>query len=556
MQKTLRPGRRIVVAVTAITALVGGAVSPALATGHRERDRGGVAKAARVLLLSVDGLHQSDLDWYIGQHPQSALASLVRGGIDYTHASTPLPSDSFPGMVGLVTGGNPGTTGVYYDVSYNHALLPAGTTKCSPGAPLGAAVNYDESADKVPTALDAGQGLSGLPASILGLTGNARSLLNAASLPVDPKTCTPVFPHSYLRVNTVFDVAHSHGLPTAWSDKHAAYDVLTGPSGTGIDDLFTPEINSDAPGGGDWTSNNDNTMQYDSFKLRAVLNEIDGSDHSGQRAARVPAIFGMNFQTVSTAEKLPMSGTLAGGYLPGSVTPGPLLSRALDFINASVGALSTELWTQGLADSTTIVLSAKHGQSPRDPQSLTRIDDGPLIDGINAAWKSTHSTAPDLVASATDDDAMIMWLSDRSQAAAEFVKAYLLAQNGTGNDISGASKPFTASGLATVYAGAQAKLFFHASLTDPAAPDLYATVQHGVVFTGKKKKIAEHGGAEADDRNVPIVIAGAHVVHGLIVTSEVETTQLAPSILRLLGLEPNQLDAVRAEHTAVLPRLS
>ena len=556
MRKTPRLGRRTLVAVTAIASLIGGVVTPALAADHRERGDDAQAKAQHVLLLSVDGLHSSDLDWYIAQHPQSALASLVRGGIDYTHASTPIPSDSFPGMIGQVTGGNPGTTGVYYDVSYNHALLPAGTTQCSPSAPLGAAVNFDESADKVPTALDAGQGLTGLPDSILGLTGNARSNLNEASLPVDPKTCKPVYPHNYLRVNTIFDVAHTHGLATAWSDKHAAYDVLTGPSGTGIDDLFTPEINSDAPSGGDWTKNNDDTMQYDGYKLHAVLNEIDGRDHSGQQASHVPAIFGMNFQTVSTAEKLPVSGGLAGGYLPGSVTPGPLLSRALDFINASVGAITTELWTQGLADSTTIVLSAKHGQSPRDPQALTRIDDGPLLDGLNAAWKLTHPTAPDLVASATDDDAMIMWLSDRSQAAAEFAKTYLLAQNGTGNDINGAAKPFTASGLTAVYAGAQAKAFFHASLMDPAAPDLYATAQHGVVFTGKKKKIAEHGGAEADDRNVPIVIAGANVTHGLIVTSEVETTQIAPSILRLLGLDPHQLAAVRIEHTAVLPHVS
>ena len=47
----------------------------------------------------------------------------------YTHAQTPVPSDSFPGMVGQVTGGNPGTTGVYYDDTYNRALLPAGTTE-------------------------------------------------------------------------------------------------------------------------------------------------------------------------------------------------------------------------------------------------------------------------------------------------------------------------------------------------------------------------------------------------------------------------------------------
>src|SRR5437016_236850 len=115
-----------------------------------------------VLLLSVDGLHQSDLDWYVAKHPDSALAALTRRGADYSHARTPVPSDSFPGMVGQVTGGNPGTTGIYYDDTYNHSLLPAGTTNCHPNQPLGAEANLSEFLDKDTNSLDAGQGLSGL----------------------------------------------------------------------------------------------------------------------------------------------------------------------------------------------------------------------------------------------------------------------------------------------------------------------------------------------------------------------------------------------------------
>ena len=83
-----------------------------------------------VLLISVDGLHATDLAWYVRQHPNSALAALTRDGVDYSHAKTTLPSDSFPGMVGQLTGGDPATTGIYYDATYNHALLPAGTTNC------------------------------------------------------------------------------------------------------------------------------------------------------------------------------------------------------------------------------------------------------------------------------------------------------------------------------------------------------------------------------------------------------------------------------------------
>ena len=133
-------------------------------------------------------------------------------------------------MVGQVTGGNPKTTGVYYDDSWNHALLPAGTTKCAAATP-GAEVTFFEQADLDPLALDAGQGLPGLPDGILQMTGNPTSLIDPAQLPVDPATCKPVYPHEYLKVNTIFEVARAAGLRTAWSDKHPAYEILNGPVG-------------------------------------------------------------------------------------------------------------------------------------------------------------------------------------------------------------------------------------------------------------------------------------------------------------------------------------
>jgi Type I phosphodiesterase / nucleotide pyrophosphatase len=512
-----------------------------------------------VLLISVDGLHQQDLTWYVDHHPSSALAGLVGRGVDYTNASTPVPSDSFPGMVAQVTGGNPATTGVYYDDTFNHALLPAGTTNCA-GVKPGVEVTYFEALDKNPLSVDAGQGLSGLPGSILNMTGNPRTLIDPATLPVDPKTCTPVYPHQYLKVNTVFEVARQAGLGTAWSDKHPAYEILNGPSGTGIQDLFTPEINSQVPGGpagGDWTTDNASTRQYDSYKVTAVLNEIDGWDHSRTHRVGTPAIFGMNFQTVSTGQKLPTSDGMTGGYLADGVTPGPLLASSLDYINTQIGAFVSELRRDHLDRSTEIILSAKHGQSPTQLAALTRIPNGPLIDGLNAAWTAAHPGAGQLVAQVTADDALLLWLNDRSPAATGFAKQYLLAQSGVGNDINGNPKPFTASGLQTVYAGADAARFFHVTPGDPRVPDLFGVVQHGVVFTGGKGKIAEHGGAGQQDRNVPIVVAGASAVDtengGLLVNRPVETTQIAPTILRLLGLNPGALQAVRIEHTAVLP---
>jgi len=504
-----------------------------------------------VLLISVDGMHQPDLAHFVAAHPRSALASLVKRGRSWTHAQTPVPSDSFPGMLAQVTGGNPRTTGLYYDASYDHSLLPAGTTNCSASMPRGAAINDDESADLDPDRLDAGQGLSGLPGSILQMTGTPVGLLNAASFPVDPATCTAVLPHQQLRVNTVFEVVRAHGMRTAWSDKHAAYDVLQGPSGTGIQDLFTPEINSDAGNGSDWTKDNAKTQQYDGYKVQAVLNEIEGLDHSGTRRVGTPALLGLNFQSVSTAEKLPTSGGRPGGYAADGVTPGPVLARALSFIDNRIGALLQALKDQHLDKTTTVILSAKHGQSPTDPAALLRIPDGPILDGLDTAWAAGHPGAAPLVAAATDDDAMIVWLSDRSAAAATFAKDYLLGRDGIGNDIHGNARAYRASGLTTVYAGTDAAAYFEARAGDPRVPDLYALAQHGVVFTDKKGKIAEHGGADPQDRNVPIVISGPDVDHA---TSEakVETTQIAPTILRLLDLDPRELQAVRLERTKAL----
>jgi hypothetical protein len=530
--------------------------------GDDHHDR---AAAQHVLLLSVDGMHQADLDWYVHAHPDSALAHLVGNGASFSSAQTPVPSDSFPGMVAQVTGGNPSSTGVYYDDTWNAALLPAGTTPatCATAAP-GAEVTYFEQLDKNPLALDAGQGLSGLPDSILGMTGTPARLIDPAQLPVDPTSCQPVYPHSYLQVNTIFEVARAAGLRTAWADKHPAYEILNGPSGTGIQDLFSPEINSDAPtlwSSVDWTKVNTLTQQYDSYKVQAVINEINGFDHSGGTKVGTPAIFGMNFQTVSTAQKLPTSviatsGTTAlpGGYQPGGQVPGPVLSGALDYVDASVGKLSTAIHTAGLDASTVVVLSAKHGQSPQDPNALLRIDDSTIIAALNAAWAAAHpqSTAP-LVAFSVDDDGMLIWLHDRSAEATSFAKKFLLGNSGTGNDINGRSKPYTASGLTKVYAGADAAGYFDVQPGDPRVPDVLGVTQVGVVYTGGKGKIAEHGGANPQDRNVPLVVAGNPIGHHDTTTRRVETTQIAPTILSLLGLNPNYLQAVQIEHTATLP---
>src|ERR1017187_7327830 len=92
---------RAVVAAVGVAALVSGtALASASATATRGGEGAGQgqpgAQIRHVLLISVDGLHQQDLRWYVHTYPGSTLAGLVRYGIDYRHAMTPIPSDPFP----------------------------------------------------------------------------------------------------------------------------------------------------------------------------------------------------------------------------------------------------------------------------------------------------------------------------------------------------------------------------------------------------------------------------------------------------------------------------
>ena len=282
----------------AVAALVVG-MAVALSTSGAVAARAHQIK--HVLLISVDGLHQNDLEWYVANHRSSVLARFRDGGAEFSNARTSDPSDSDPGGTALMTGGDPRATGVYYDVEYSRAVYEAGTTKCT--GPTGGDVIYDSPDDIDFTRLDAGQHIPGIdqnPALIMNMTATPQSLLVPATFPVDPTTCQPIPPHAYLKVNTIYEVAKAAGLRTAWSDKHPVYESFNGPSGQGIDDLFAPEIDSNAvepngqpyPDGSDWAHDDAATRQYDGYKVQAIINEINGFDHSGRYKVGTPAIRG------------------------------------------------------------------------------------------------------------------------------------------------------------------------------------------------------------------------------------------------------------------------
>ena len=425
--------RTVAVAAGLAAALGGAAVASAATAAPGNTGNGHHHGIKHVLLISVDGMHQSDLDWYVANHPNSELARLATGGAEYTDAQTADPSDSAPTGTGLMTGADPKLTGIYYDDEYSHGVFPPGTTNCSGPVP-GGDVIYDSPDDKLPAVPDllhngSGNtfpafdedgsiypgGIDTNPGLIMNLTPHPQSGLNPATYPVDPKTCQPIQPWDYVEVNTIFQVIHNAGLRTAWSDKHAIYTSFNGPGSNGmsIDDFFGPEIDSQAvepngvpyPDDGAWTDDNAATKQYDSYKVQAVINWINGYEHSGHGPkVGTPAIYGMNFQVVSTAEKLKSSPavligpnaqgkytlgpSLPGGYVTvdGQQVPGPLLRSALDYVNDALQRMVNTIQADGEAGSTAIILTAKHGQSPLNDSQLQRINDAPIIAGVNAAW--------------------------------------------------------------------------------------------------------------------------------------------------------------------------
>jgi hypothetical protein len=465
-------------------------------------------------LISVDGMHQSDLAWYVANHPNSELAKLAEGGQEYTNDHTSDPSDSDPGGTALMTGADPKVTGIYYDDEYSHGVFPAGTTNCSGPVP-GGNVIYDSPDDKLPAVPDLLNNGSGNtfpsfdeggsiypggidtdPGKIMNLSPHPQSGLNPATYPVDPKTCKPIQPWDFLGVNTIFQVIHNAGMRTAFAEKHAIYTSFNGPGSNGmsIDDFFGPEIDSQAvepngvpyPVDGAWTADNAATKQYDSYKVQAVINWIDGYDHSGTGPkVGTPAIYGMNFQTVSTAEKLKSSPavligpnaqgnytdgpSLPGGYVTenGVQVPGPLLQSALEYVNDSLQRMVDAIQAAGETNSTAIILTAKHGQSPLNTSQLQRIDDGPIISGVNAAWAEEHPSNPTLVVQEADDDGLLWWLSDRSQQATEFVKNYLWTHSAPAVSYAGQTVTVQHSGLKQIFAGQESAKFFGVANSDP-----------------------------------------------------------------------------------------
>ena len=562
-----------------VSKMTGAAVALAVAAatpGVSQSSLGsGSGKVEHVLLLSIDGMHAVDLanctqgiKGVNGGEPYCPnLAALGQAAVTYVAALTSKPSDSFPGLMSIVSGSTPKTMGVYYDVGYDRSLdAPTITTgngvaggPCRAfGIPTGTTAEYEEGIDLDKTKLNGG-------APGASLTDGGLKSIDPLKLPRDPAAgCAPVYPWNFMRTNTIFGVIHAAGGYTAWSDKHPAYSSVAGPGGGTLDDFYAPEINSTVvalPGvrtpagdsceairdtGSDnsaWTNSFANIQCYDTLKVNAILNQIAGKTHSGG-AAKVPTIFGMNFQAVSVGQKLIEPSVGTGGYTNGEGVPTAELRKEIEYVDASIGQMVNALKDSGNFENTLVVVTAKHGQSPIDPKLYKA--NGTVTPATLIASELPASESPTTPngLGPTEDDVSLLWL----KKGASVKKAVAtLEENAAG------------IGLGQIFYGPALAINYNVGGLepgqDPRTPDIIVTPNVGVTYSNSKAKLSEHGGFSHDDTNVLLLVANPSLV-ARTVSIPTTTAQVAPTILTALGLDPNALQGVQLEGTAVLPGLS
>jgi arylsulfatase A-like enzyme len=217
----------------------------------------------------------------------------------------------------------------------------------------------------------------------------------------------------------------------------------------------------------------------------------------------------------------------------------------IKFVDGAIGQFVDELKEKHLYDSTTIIITAKHGQSPVDTHRFFPIPGHSGANGTSPSSVLGSAFLPDSELNQigpTEDDISLLWLRPGTST---LDAVNLLETNAS------------VAGIGQILYGPSLETIFDAPGLpsqggDPRTPDIIVLPNVGVVYTGSTKKQAEHGGFAHDDTNVMLLVSNPSI-RARSITSFVETTQVAPTVLKVLGLDPRSLDAVRTEGTPVLP---
>jgi len=565
---------KLLLAGTALALTLAASTQGIAADKHADKSTVGSGKIKHVLLLSIDGMHA--IDFYNcangiagvnGGTPYCPnLAALGQTAINYVNAESSKPSDSFPGMAALASGGTPKTTGLYYDVAYDRSLDPpeikTGTGLagglCTPyAAPTGTTTDNDQGVD-----IDDSQLNGGAPGA--ALTEGGIASLDPRKLERDPALgCAKVYPWNFIRTNTLFGVIHAAGGYTAWIDKHPSYSVVSGPGGKGLDDYYSPEVSSavvplpgvttlqgapcdpirDTVGSSAWNASFENIQCYDAIKVHALMNQIAGKTHSGAPAV-VPSVFGMNFQSVYVGQSVNEAGVAAGGYQNAAALPTSELLGEIEYVDAAIGEIVKSLKDAGIYDSTLVIVTAKHGESPIDPTRYVANGSNTPATLMGTMIPFSESPLNTTGIGATEDDVSVLWLNKGASVTAA---VQLLESNAA------------AIGLGEIYYGPTLALNYNAGGLepgqDPRSPDIIVTPNVGMTYIGTGSALGDHGGFGHDDTNVMLLVANPSFIPQT-VSNATTTAQVAPTVLKALGLDPQALDAARIEGTSVLPEVA
>ena len=451
--------------------------------------------AARVILINIDGMHALDLANWVANHPRSALAELSSRGVTYTNAHVPW-ADPAAGLVALATGGTPVSTGIISSNGYDHALSPAGSHCRTKGAPI---------------ILD----------GTLGRSNDLSADLDTTRLPLDPfHGCVPVFPHNLLRVNNIFEVIKATGGRTAWAgDSATLTDLYEGPSGNGLDEACGFEQSESK--GSVATS-----LANDDRRINILLRWIDGRDCAGSKKAPIPELFGMSFTSVGAAQAAKDM-----GYRDVTGTPSAGLEKSLAFTDAAIGRIIEKLKERHLYDSTWIIVTSAYGQAPMNPQKRRIIADTQLTAVAN-------SVRAGLVAHMSTGGIGMIWLSDSSMVET------LVSKFG---------EQAAALGIEEIYSGTKIGLTLNLPEHDTRMPDIILQPELGVIWSSPNDAaLASHGGMQDENTHVALLVSGSQLT-GRCDKTWVPTSQVAPLILRALGMEKFDLQALHREHTPALP---
>ncbi len=470
-------------------------------------------KIKHVLVISIDGMHAKDLAKWVAANPGSTLANLTQTGVNYTNAFSTQPSDSIPATVGIFTGASASLGGMYYDDAWHRVWAPSVNSSgtCTPNTPNGTVVDLKQGIDINGNALDAGGGI------------------NPNNLPRDPfNNCVPIYPHDMLRVNTIFEVVKAAGMYTAYSEKRPAYEFLNGTTG-GVVDLYAPEINAVT------LLNLAQIEGFDQLRVNSILNEINEFNHDGTVEAPKPALFGMNFQSINSAKK----SSATSGYINNSGDFDPLMLNAMSYVDTSLGSIVSALGAQSMRDSTVIVITAKHGESPLGPtRTIVLFDANKLANNLIGTILTDAGIAWNKI---TAKSSALIWLKDQTQTAAA-----VTALN--------ASTALAPNLYRVLSFGDPLYPFPNPITADAAPPDIVVWMNDGVNFepTLSSTTHAEHGGFGANETHVPLLVSYSRWTP-VTQTATVGTRQIAPTVLTLLGLDPNALRAVQIEGVPALP---